>query len=131
KGRPRRPGMGCRPQSAGHNIRRALRRLNVSENRMGPLRYTEDQTLPGASVRSLDELTMIRLQPFWHEVFADGTVLPDDPNRPIFWDDATHDRRFSSFNPTSPFANAWRAWAAKAHPDVVIAPDWRAGPDAD
>ncbi|MCR9068211.1 MAG: hypothetical protein NXH79_05135, partial [Rhodobacteraceae bacterium] len=46
KGRPRRPGMGCRPQSAGHNIRRALRRLNVSENRMGPLRYTEDQTLP-------------------------------------------------------------------------------------
>jgi hypothetical protein len=39
--------MGCGPQSAGHNVRRALRRLNVSENRMGQIRYTDFQTLPG------------------------------------------------------------------------------------
>jgi hypothetical protein len=51
EGRPRRPGMGCRPQSAGHNVRWALRRLTVSENRMGPFRYTEFQKLPkGMSV---------------------------------------------------------------------------------
>ncbi len=36
----------CRPQSAGHDVRRALRRLTVSENRTGPFRYTEFQTLP-------------------------------------------------------------------------------------
>src|SRR5690554_2599132 len=44
--------MGCSPQSAGHNIRWALRRLNVSENRMGPIRYTEVQTLPNAERQS-------------------------------------------------------------------------------
>jgi len=38
--------MGCGPQSVGHNVRRALRYLTVSENRIGPLRYTELQTLP-------------------------------------------------------------------------------------
>lgn len=46
EGRPRRPGMGCGPQSAGHNVRRAFRRLTVSENRMGPVRYTEFRILP-------------------------------------------------------------------------------------
>lgn len=46
KGWPRRPGMGCGPQSARHNVRRALRRLTVSENRMDQVRYTEFQTLP-------------------------------------------------------------------------------------
>jgi len=40
--------MGCGPQSAGHNVRRALPRLNVSENRMGLLRYTEFRILPGS-----------------------------------------------------------------------------------
>jgi putative transposase len=38
--------MGCGPQSAGHNVRWALRRLTVSENRMGQVRYTDFQTLP-------------------------------------------------------------------------------------
>jgi transposase len=38
--------MGCGPQSAGHNVLRAFRRLNVSENRMAQVRYTEFQTLP-------------------------------------------------------------------------------------
>ena len=42
EGRPRRPGMGCGPQSTGHNIRSAFRCLTVSENRMSQIRYKED-----------------------------------------------------------------------------------------
>lgn len=46
KGRPRCPGMGCGPQSAGHNVHWAFRRLTVSDNRVAPIRYTDFQTLP-------------------------------------------------------------------------------------
>jgi hypothetical protein len=38
--------MGSGLHSDGQNVRRSLRRLNVSENRMGHVRYTEFQTLP-------------------------------------------------------------------------------------
>lgn len=44
----------------GHTVRRALRRLNVSENCMGHIRYTEDQTLPTSVTKNLhtDGLTV-------------------------------------------------------------------------
>ena len=53
EGRPRCPGVGCGPQSAGHNVRRAFRRLTVSENRVGPVRYTDFQTLPARELATL------------------------------------------------------------------------------
>ena len=83
---------------------------------MGPLRYTEDQTLP---------ITIAQLRPFWRDIFADGTVdLPEGTDRPPHWDDAELEAGLTFTDPTSPFANAWRDWAAEAHPDVTIAPDW-------
>lgn len=34
------------PQSTGHNVRRAIRCLTISENRMGRTKYTKFQTPP-------------------------------------------------------------------------------------
>ena len=40
-GQSRRTAKACCLQSADHNVRRKLRRLTVSENRIGPVRYTK------------------------------------------------------------------------------------------
>lgn len=83
-----------------------------------------DATLRGASLRSVDDTTIGLLRPFWHDIFTDGTVDVESEKRPTHWRDEVLEASVFLPDPTSPFATAWRDWVAKAHPDVIIAPDW-------
>ena len=96
--------------------------------RLAGTRFSEETnvngaTFSGAALSMSDEPTIRKLQEVWHEIFADGTVdLLESTDRPTHWFDANLNA--DEADPNSPFANAWRAWAAQAHPDVIIAPYW-------
>jgi len=62
------------------------------------------------------------LAPFWDVIFADGTIRPEDPDRPTHW--ATEELQSRAWDvENSPFHQAWRAWAAAHHPDAPLAFD--------
>jgi uncharacterized protein YjbI with pentapeptide repeats len=79
-------------------------------------------TLRGAAVRWVDDITIAHLAAFWDVIFADGSLRPDDPDRPSHW--ATEELDYEPWDvENSPFHQAWRAWAAEHHPDVPLAID--------
>ncbi|MBU2963702.1 hypothetical protein KO516_23305, partial [Citreicella sp. C3M06] len=69
-------------------------------------------TLRGAALRSVDDTTIAKLQPFWNDIFADGTILPDDPNRPAHWATEKLDR--------DAFKTQWHKWMRE---DMGMDPD--------
>jgi len=79
--------------------------------------------LKAAAVAAVDNTTIAKLAPFWDYIFADGTVLPDRPDRPKHWSTDELASGSLATDPDSPFHQAWRAWAAEHHPDVPLAID--------
>jgi uncharacterized protein YjbI with pentapeptide repeats len=44
-----------------------------------------DAVLTGALVKSVDKTTIEKLRPFWSDIFADGTVVVPEGERPAHW----------------------------------------------
>jgi hypothetical protein len=59
-------------------------------------------TLRGAGVRDVGEIGIAKLQPFWEEIFADGSVPVPRENRPAHWAREKLD--------WDDFLDAWHAW---------------------
>ncbi|APZ54231.1 pentapeptide repeat-containing protein [Salipiger abyssi] len=75
----------------------------LSEAKMDDRTNLSAATLRGAALRSVDDTTIAKLQPFWQEIFADGTVqLPEGERRPRHWKD-------EELN-WSDFETAWHKW---------------------
>lgn len=73
--------------------------------------------LRGASLRSVCDITLEQLRPFWSDVFSDGTVqLPANESRPNHWKDNELD--------LADFLELLRAWLSSL-PDFD--PSWRQG----
>jgi len=111
----------------GANLRNAdLRGANIAGAHMSEDTSLVDANMLAVAVTQVNETTESQLRPFWEDIFADGNVLPNDPIRPDHW--ATEELRSTLYGSTpstsirdSPFAQAWRAWAAEHHPDVPLA----------
>ncbi len=58
--------------------------------------------LRGAALSYVNDTTIAKLQPFWQDIFADGTILPGDPNRPAHW--VADELEWEDFE------KAWREW---------------------
>lgn len=115
-----------RAQLQGAALRAArLQGAVLGGARMSDSTDLNDAALRGASLRSVDDTTIGLLRPFWHDIFTDGTVDVRPETRPTHWRDEELEASVFLPDPTSPFATAWRDWAAGAHPDVTIAPDWQ------
>lgn len=87
----------------------------------------------GASLLAADAATIGLLRLHWDDFLAAGEGLPDDAVRPEHWmERPTHailelgdpPNSLAATSERISFDTAWRAWAAEAHPDVTIAPDW-------
>lgn len=102
-----------------------LQGAHLWEAQMSESTNLGDAALRGASLRSVDDTTIGLLRPFWHDIFTDGTVDVRPETRPTHWRDEELEASVFLPDSTSPFATAWRDWAAGAHPDVTIAPDWQ------
>lgn len=77
------------------------------------LRYAD---LRFAAVRSLDRETSQRLQPFFSNIFADGTVDLGLEPRPNHWSEDNLEMSLRRFRPPSAFYRAWNDWIATAPP---------------
>lgn len=67
-----------------------------------------EATLRGAAARLMGQTVISQLRPFWHDVFADGTVhLPDGEERPAHWETEE----------LNDFRDRWRAWQATLPPE--------------
>ncbi|MFP4406738.1 hypothetical protein, partial [Rhodosalinus sp.] len=69
---------------------------------MDDITALDEATLRGASARAVDDVAITRLQPHWHEIFADGSVSVPEAERPAHWP--------REVLPGYDFRDAWRAW---------------------
>lgn len=88
-----------------------LQRSDFSIKGLVSANYLDTASLRGATVKAVDQITILKLEPLWEEIFADGSVAVavDDPGRPkhwprenLGWDD---------------FYTKWRAWLATLPPE--------------
>lgn len=94
-----------------------LQGANVNATQMSGNTNLGMADLRGAAVWVVDATTLEQLMPHWETIIYFGVTLPNDA--PAHW--VQTDGAIGSSN----YYRAWRDWVAKAHPDVIIAPDWQ------
>jgi uncharacterized protein YjbI with pentapeptide repeats len=68
-----------------------------------------DAVLKGVLVKSVDETTIEKLRPFWTDIFADGTVVMPEGERPAHW--PTEKLKYSPWDPEhSTFDIEYHKW---------------------
>jgi uncharacterized protein YjbI with pentapeptide repeats len=95
-------------QMQGANLRRAqmqaaslgnaqMQRADLSKAQMSEETDLTDAILTGALVKSVDKTTIEQLRPFWSDIFADGTVVVPEGERPAHW--PTVELEYSPWDP--------------------------------
>jgi uncharacterized protein YjbI with pentapeptide repeats len=70
---------------------------DLSNAQMSEETNLTNAVLTGALVKSVDETTIEKLRPFWSDIFADGTVVVPEGERPAHW--PTEELKYSPWNP--------------------------------
>ncbi len=89
----------------GANLRRVqMQGADLDEVKMDASTDLTGARFLAAQVKSVDDITIAQLKPFWDVIFADGSVpvILDDPDRPDRWPKEKLD--YDEFN------EAWRMW---------------------
>ncbi|MFP4569600.1 pentapeptide repeat-containing protein [Rhodosalinus sp.] len=79
-----------------------LQGADLRETAMDSTTDLTSAALKGAAIGFIDDVTTTRLQPHWHEIFADGSVSLPGGERPAHWPSEVLDWH--------DFRDAWRAW---------------------
>jgi uncharacterized protein YjbI with pentapeptide repeats len=88
-------------QMQGANLGNAqMQAADLSGAQMSEKTSLRDAVLTGALVKSVDETTIEKLRPFWSDIFADGTVVVPESERPAHW--PTEELEYSPWNPEAP-----------------------------
>jgi uncharacterized protein YjbI with pentapeptide repeats len=82
---------------------------DLSNAQMSEETNLTNAVLTGALVRSVDKTTIEKLRPFWSDIFADGTVVVPEGERPAHW--PTEKLVYTPWDPKhSPFGIECHKW---------------------